>query len=149
MSMVVGSQKVQVEKYDHLEQFSKSALLERADQDNFYNAIYIVAMGKKRGLSTDGIAKEIQQFWSSDSDNDWPATPQVMMFGARAGQAVSSGTFEVLEDKPGLVKYRMSKSWDKYFGDKAQIKGVTKAEMNQIWKKMTELRIAAKGWKLN
>ncbi|TNE62316.1 MAG: hypothetical protein EP344_05035 [Bacteroidetes bacterium] len=149
VTLVDGAQKTPVQQYDKLETFSTSVLLERSDLDNFYSVIFTIGTGKKRGLSTDAIAKEYYDFWHSGGTNDWPPDPQAMMLEARIGQATSNGTFDVLEDKPGMVKYRISKVWDKYFGDRTDIKGVTKADINAVWKNLVKLRVESKGWTMN
>jgi hypothetical protein len=40
----------------------------------------------------------------------------------------------------------VAKNWNSYFGKAAAVKGVTKAELDRVWKKYNELIAAEKGW---
>lgn len=149
LTLVDGSQKVPVERYDRLDRFSPMAVSRYTDHARFQNAIFVIALGKKRGLGMDAIAQEIYALWR-EGDDEWPQTPRDWMSAARIDQQSSpDGRFEVLIDQPGQVKFKIAKAWDQYFDQNGKSQGVTKAEMYQLWKKLDELTAASKGWKLD
>lgn len=140
-----GKNKLPVDKWDHLDKYSTTSLLEAATMDNFWVWIYIIGSGKKNGLSPEVIGLKYIAFWES---MEWIESPQVMLGWEKNAQAKhSNGYFETIEDTPEKVIFKAKKTWLNYFGKEDNIMNVSRDDMTLVFKTTTEAVALAKGWK--
>lgn len=139
--------------------YTDEFLFERIKSLNFAKYIFIYSSGKKRGLSPEEIAREVIDFYSWNP-HTWPSEPQ-QLFGAlqRAQAGQQGGYFEVLEDRPGKVKFIMGRYWRNWFDlygagigldENGLIQGVSREDLETQYRSWLEhyCQKNGKNWKL-
>jgi len=145
MYLYEGKNKLPIDKWDHLDKYSSTSLLEAAVGNNFWDWIYIIGSDKKNGLSPEEIGLKITTFWGS---MEWIESPQILLSWEKTSQEMyPNGYFETIENTPEKVVFKARKTWLNYYGDEDQILNVSKDDMTRVFKTNTEAIAMAKGWK--
>ena len=140
-----GKNKLPVDKWDHLDRYSSTNLLEAAAGNNFWDWIYIIGSEKQNCLSPEEIGIKITAFWGS---MEWMESPQVIMGWERTMQAIEpDGNIEIIASSPEKVVFKAKKTWLKYFGEQEEVMNVTRDDMTRVFKTNTESIAMARGWK--
>lgn len=145
-------QKLPVDEWDVLDEFPCEKLLAAGAWDSFMSWIYTIAKAKERGLNMEEVAQEVVDFW------DWPLeileTPELFLIMDELYQARTPlGYFELIENTPEKAEYIKNKDWEIHFeqwtteGEK-DIKGVTAAEMTEMFKNLLEIYVNKQGWNM-
>lgn len=126
---------------------SPEEMLNRAYNLNFAKYLIIYKNGKTRGLSAKEIAQEVIGFYNW-RPNTWPTKPQDIIGGLQTAQAPHrAGYFEILEDRPGKVKFIMGRYWRDWFNqyganlgldEKGLIQGVSKDDIETQYRSWLE-----------
>ncbi|PLW96326.1 MAG: hypothetical protein C0591_08970 [Marinilabiliales bacterium] len=140
-----GKNKLPVDKWDHLDKYSSTSLLEAAITGKFWDWVYIIGSDKQNGLSPEEIGLKLTAFWGSMK---WLESPQILLGWEKTSQAMyPNGYFETIENTPEKVVFKARKTWLNYYGDEDQIMNVTRDDMTLVFKTNTEAIAMAKGWK--
>lgn len=138
---------------------SPEEMLDRAFSLNFAKYLIIFRTGKARGLSAEGVAQEVIDFYSWRSHN-WPARPQDLIGSLQRSQAPHrAGYFEVLENSPGQVKFIMGRYWRDWFDhygprlgldEDGLVQGISKDDVETQYRSWLEhyCQKNGKDWKL-
>lgn len=140
-----GKNKLPVDKWDHLDKYSLTNLLEDETIKNFWDWIYIIGSEKQNCLSPEEIGLKITAFWGS---MEWMDSPQIILGWERISQLKhSDGYFEIIENTTEKVTFKAKKTWLKFFGDQDEIMNVTPDDMSRVFKTNIEAMAMAKAWK--
>lgn len=144
------AQTIPVERWDQMVEFAPEMLLENLDGNNFSMWIYVIASGMKEGKTASEAMADFTSFWADPLE--WITGPEMMIYLAKVRQSSSvHGKLEVIENKPGTVKYKERNIWLAYlesWGKDGEWMGVTKDDVKEAFKYYTEFITDKKGWEL-
>jgi hypothetical protein len=139
-----------MDKWNELKGFALEFLLQDANNSEFTAWVYIIANGKKNGLTIEEIAKDFIDFWGTDYD--WLEKPETLMLMEQFSQSrCLSGYFEEVENTPEKVSYRFKKIWAEFIrnrGENGEWLGVTENDVVVPIKLWLEMVTKEKGWTL-
>lgn len=147
-SLCGTEQALPVDTWNELDNFACEPMLENANGMEFGLWLYIIGDGIKRGLTPEAIAENFVGFWNNDEE--WIGNPETYMYSEQVNSGrYPFGQFEILENKPGQVKYRYLKPYAQYlqnWGKDGQLMGVSEADMTAVYKAMMNMMMKKKGW---
>lgn len=146
-------QMLPVDEWDVLDEFECEQRMTLNAWDVFMSWVYTIAKGKERGLNMKEVAQENVDFW------DWPLAVQetaefFLLMDEYFQARTPFGYFEVIENSPQKVEYIKNKDWELHFEEWAgmgakDIKGVTAAEMTEMFKNLQYIYVSKQGWNLS
>lgn len=144
-------QKLPIDTWDHLDQFSFESRLLSASWGSFMNFIFVIGNAKKRGLTMKETAMENVNFW------EWPIpennTPEAFIIMDEQNQARTPfGYFEIIEESPEKVEYIINKDWEIQaykWSEDGVVKGVSAAEVTSMIQFLYHYYVEQNGWAIS
>ena len=141
--------------WSELEDFSPLGLRLYLEDRNFYNLVFLVGNGKKRGLSVEEIVAEESAFWGNSSDY-WLTTLEDWAIDIRIQQAATeNGYFQILEQSPTKIIMQVGPPlWESNYNiakqdDSSSLYGVTKEDLKAYDEHWMEILAKQRNWKIS
>jgi hypothetical protein len=137
-----------VDKWNVVKDFALEFLLQDAAESEIFPWIYLMSNGKINGLTPEEVVLRYTNFWRDD--HSWLQNPETLMIMEQFNQSkYTHGYFEVIENTPERVVYKIKKNWAEFInirGDNGNIMGVTGDDLIAVSKTWLKYVTSRKGW---